>query len=258
MEQWFRDVIILSMKSATERREKIRRVMAKFGIDKYRFYDAATESTDRRINDKLVKGARGNIQSNINLFTELLQTENSKPILFFEDDVDSLLTAEAILAEFEQLFQLINSAERKPDMIHLGKCYDKCSMLQPVAGKIYSGSAPLCMHAVIIYPSAMKAFLRQKTYYNVADTVFKELFLNGTLFSWTYHPSLFYQDPHMQSSLRSRAETLALCNECRVEMAQLDWKSAVFSLRGLIIGLLIIFLLSIILIILYFWMSRRK
>ena len=181
MEEWFRDVIILSVKSATKRREKIHRMMTKFGINKYRFYDAATSATDFRINDKLSKGAQGNIQSNINLFTELLQSDDPRPILFFEDDVDSLLSTEAIAAEFNQLFELIAQATRKPDMIHLGKCYDKCSMLQPIADKIYSASTPLCMHAVIIYPTAMQAFLKQKTYHNVADTIFKDLFLDGTL-----------------------------------------------------------------------------
>jgi len=259
MEDYFSDVVILSLVTQTKRREKMVRMMPKFGISDYRFFDAKTQGTDSRIMSKLITGTQGNLQSNIEIFTETLNLNDDRPLLFFEDDADSILSTESILQEIQRLFILIDKAEEKPDMVYLGKCVDMCSRLELIEDRIYKNSWPLGMHALMIYPKAMREFLSVKEYTANADVIFKELFQQGKLTPWVYHPSLFFQDVEMQSSFRSRNQSMVNCNECRIELESVNWTKFFTSVFG--ICLLILLFLLLILLVGYFWFvypSKKK
>jgi GR25 family glycosyltransferase involved in LPS biosynthesis len=146
--------------------------------------------------------------------------EEDQYTLVFEDDIVSPLTGTGLddnLARLSAIVDRISPDGDKVGIVHLGKCLENCSTMEPVEGNVYYSVQPSCTHALAIRNGFARRLMAELKDYNIAiDGVLGDYVRHKRVRALVFHPSLFFQDViQAESGLRGKKEQMTNYLECR-------------------------------------------
>jgi GR25 family glycosyltransferase involved in LPS biosynthesis len=137
-------------------------------------------------------------------------TNNLPWVAIFEDDIAGHISSEELQKRTDIAFSMIKDW----DFLFLGKCIDRCDLYEKVDEGLYRTYRPSCTHAYIISNNGARKMLADKLYTGV-DSQIVDGAWNGSLKTYTFHPSVFVQDiVKWSSNIRSLKMQIGNQNDC--------------------------------------------
>jgi GR25 family glycosyltransferase involved in LPS biosynthesis len=242
-------VYVINLEKNTDRKEKIINLFEKLKIN-FKFFNAIYYKEEKErilnldkyiVNSSMRDGEIGCFLSHVCIIENFIKNTNYEKICIFEDDIDTYICSENLNEKITKL----NDKNLDFDIFYLGKISDCCSKLEKVYDNVFKNSSPYGNHAYIINRNMGEKIIKNLPFSEPIDISVNNLIRNENLNSYTFAPSIFYQNIYnFESDLRG-VYLFNSYNDCRVELDQYI-NYYMFENLYYIIFLLIVFFLFLI------------
>lgn len=213
------DAFVITLDKDTERFEETLSLLAKLNINHIRFpavYGKTIKQTHNALFNKFSTITNGEIGCALSHFCiYLIASEHQNPngyTLIMEDDIK--LRSPITSQEFHE--KINDSLTYDPNVVYIGKCFEKCDNMKHINDDIFYGYHPVCFHSYMIKNAFAKTVVDYITSLNTINKPIDEIIasLLQPQKIIVFHPSLLIQNIKHISNLRNRETQQYNNTEC--------------------------------------------